>query len=165
MNRAGDHHRMEYVERQRLTHRYRDGYRAVAAAFADVSEAELDTRPSDSAWTAREGVHHLADSETTSYIRLRTLVAEDEPVIQAYDEELFARRLHYNRPIEASLQVLGAVRQSTAELLDALDPHEWNRSGVHTASGPYSVDSWLEIYASHAHDHADQIRRAREGNV
>jgi hypothetical protein len=23
------------------------------------------------------------------------------------------------------------------------------------------VETWLEIYADHAHDHADQIRRAR----
>jgi hypothetical protein len=24
------------------------------------------------------------------------------------------------------------------------------------------VEAWVEIYAAHAHDHADQIRRARE---
>ena len=46
--------------------------------------------------------------------------------------------------------------------LDALEPDEWRRSGVHTESGPYSVEDWLRIYADHAHDHADQIRRARE---
>jgi hypothetical protein len=33
----------------------------------------------------------------------------------------------------------------------------------HTETGGYSVDDWLEIYAAHAHIHADQIRRAREG--
>jgi len=34
-------------------------------------------------------------------------------------------------------------------------------SGVHSESGSYSVDRWLEIYAGHCHDHADQIRTAR----
>jgi hypothetical protein len=28
--------------------------------------------------------------------------------------------------------------------------------------GPYSVENWLEIYAAHCHDHADQISRAVE---
>ena len=118
-------------------------------------------RPAPGAWTAREVVHHLADSEATSYLRLRRVLAEENPLIPAYDEECFARRLHYERPVEASLAVLKAVRTASAELLDTLEPHEWDRSGVHSDSGPYSVETWLGIYADHAHDHADQIRRAR----
>jgi hypothetical protein len=156
---------MEDVERQRLVRRYQDGYRAVTTALADITATELDKRPPGDAWTAREIVHHLADSEATSYIRLRKLVAEEAPIIYAYDEVLFARRLHYGRPIESSLDVLRAVRQSTSELLEVLSPHEWNYQGVHSDSGPYSVGTWLEIYADHAHDHADQIRRAREGKA
>ena len=42
-------------------------------------------------------------------------------------------------------------------------PEEWDRVGTHSESGPYSVDRWLEIYADHCHEHADQIRRARRG--
>jgi len=156
---------MDVVERQHLIGQYRDGYRAVTAALTDITDAELDKRPGADAWTAREVVHHLADSETTSYLRLRKLLAEDTPVIDAYDESHYARVLHYDRPIEPSLEVLRAVRRSTADLLDALEPHEWERAGVHSDSGPYDVETWLRIYAAHAHDHADQIRRAREGSV
>ena len=156
---------MDFVERQHLIHQYRDGYRAVSAALTNLTEAELDKRPADGAWTAREVIHHLADSETMSSIRLRKVLAEDAPVIEAYDEAHFAKVLHYDRPIEASLQVLRAVRQANAELLDVLEPHEWERAGVHSDSGRYSVETWLEIYATHAHDHADQIRRAREGRI
>jgi DinB superfamily len=156
---------MDFVERQHLIHQYRDGYRAVTAALINLTEAELDKRPADGAWTAREVVHHLADSETTSAIRLRKLLAEDQPVIASYDEARFATMLHYDRPIEASLQVLRAIRHSTAELLDVLEPHEWERFGVHSDSGRYAVETWLEIYANHAHDHAEQIRRAREGRI
>ena len=32
---------------------------------------------------------------------------------------------------------------------------------VDAGSGPYAVVDWLGIYGVHAHDHADQIRRAR----
>ena len=106
-------------------------------------------------------IHHLADSETNSYVRVRTLLAEDKPLIQGYDQERFALRLHDDRPAEASLAVFRDVRASTAELLDRLRDEDWNRAATHSESGAYSMQDWLEIYAAHAFDHADQIRRAR----
>jgi hypothetical protein len=106
-------------------------------------------------------VHHLADSEMTSAIRLRLLLATERPTISGYDENEFARRLHYERPIKASLAALEAARRSTAEILDRMGESDWMRGGTHTDSGRYTTDTWLEIYAVHAHNHADQIRRAR----
>ena len=82
-------------------------------------------------------------------------------MIQAYDQEEYARRLHYNRPIQASLDAFRAARQTTAEILDHLTETDWTREGTHSDSGRYTVERWLEIYAEHAHNHADQIRRAR----
>jgi hypothetical protein len=151
---------MDDVQRQALIERYKDGPRVVREALANINEAELDARPSDG-WSAREVVHHLADSETTSGIRLRRLLAENAPTIEGYDEAEFARWLYYDRPIQTSLEVLDVVRRASAEILERLAEAEWVRAGRHTESGPYSVEDWLEIYAAHAHDHADQIRRAR----
>jgi hypothetical protein len=107
-------------------------------------------------------VHHLADSEMTSAIRLRRLLAEDRPVIVGYDQEEFARKLHYDRPIAASLAAFKASRDTSGEILDRMSEAEWAREGTHSESGHYSVLRWLEIYAAHAHGHADQIRRARQ---
>jgi hypothetical protein len=154
---------MDAAERQALIDRYRDGITAVDNALAGATDAELDRRPSPDEWTAREVAHHLADSETMSTIRLRRLLAEDRPLIPAYDEAEFARRLHYERPIEQSLAVFAAVRAANIELLGALTDDEWARAGTHSDDGPYSVERWLEIYSAHGHDHADQIGRAREG--
>ena len=131
-------------------------------ALAGATEAELDAHPAPGKWSAREIVHHLADSEMTSAIRLRLLLASDRPVIAGYDENEFARRLHYDRPIGASLQAFAAARLTTAELLDRLGDTDWAREGTHSESGRYTMDTWLEIYAAHAHNHAGQIRRARE---
>jgi hypothetical protein len=147
--------------RQSLIERYRDGYRVVSEALDGITDAELDARPGPGKWTAREIVHHLADSEMTSAIRLRRLIAEDQPVITGYDQEEFARKLYYDRPIGASLEAFKAARLTSAEILQRLTDAEWARAGTHSESGPYSVEKWLEIYAQHAHGHADQIRRAR----
>jgi hypothetical protein len=151
---------MDQDQRQALIQQYRDGHRVLAAALAGTTDAELDAPPPDGGWTARQVVHHVPDSEMTSAIRLRRLVAEDRPELNGYDEEQFARRLYYDRPIAASLEAVRAVRAVTAELLDRLSPEEWAREGSHDQHDAYSVEVWLEIYAAHCHDHAEQIKRA-----
>ena len=152
---------MDPRRRRELIDRYREGTAVVEEALRELDEADLDRRPSDGGWTARQVVHHLGDSEMMSAMRLRRLLAEDDATIHAYDESEFARNLHYDtRPIEPSLDAMRAARESTATLLEDLSEEDWSRSGTHTESGAYSVETWLEIYAAHGHDHADQVRRA-----
>ena len=152
---------MDQQTRDALIARYTDGYRVVRAALDGATPAELDARPAPGKWSAREIVHHLGDSEMTSAIRLRLLLAHDRPVIQAYDQDTFARRLHYDRPYETSLEAFRLARLSTAELLERMSADDWLREGTHTESGRYTVETWLRLYAEHAHKHAEQIRRAR----
>jgi hypothetical protein len=152
---------MDRGTRQQLVQKYKEGYRTVAEALEGATDAELDARPAPEKWSAREIVHHLADSEMTSAIRLRRLIAEDRPAINGYDEAEFARKLYYDRPIAASLDAFRTARLTTAELLDRMTDAEWEREGTHTQHGRYAVQDWLKIYADHAHNHADQIRRAR----
>ncbi|MCI0584072.1 MAG: DinB family protein [Chloroflexi bacterium] len=146
-----------------LLDQYRAGVADLDDALAGATDADLDRPQPAGEWTARKVVHHLADSESMAYIRLRRLIAEDGPIIHGYDEPEWARRLRYDRPVEASIAVVRAVRAASLQLLESLTPSEWARTGTHSESGPYSVERWLEIYASHTHDHADQIRRARRG--
>jgi DinB family protein len=154
---------MERGVRAELVERYKEGTRVFAEALEGITDVELDARSEPGEWTAREVVHHMADSEMTSAIRLRRLIAEDAPTIQGYDQEEYAQRLFYGeRPIEGSSEAVAAARRTTGDILDRLTDEQWARSGTHTESGPYGVEAWLEIYAAHAHDHADQIRRARE---
>jgi hypothetical protein len=150
-------------DRATLLERFASGADDVADAVAGATDDDLDRRPPSGEWTARQIVHHVADSESMAYIRLRRLIAEDEPVIHGYDEPEWARRLHYDRPIESSLAVAQAVRAASLDLLQSLTDEEWERTGTHSESGAYSVDRWLSIYAEHSHEHADQIRRARRG--
>jgi hypothetical protein len=154
--------RLTPAERAALVDLYRDGHRVVVEALAGTTAAELDAQPPDpDEWTARMVVHHLADSEMMSATRLRRLIAEDDPVIQGYDEPTFARRLFYDdRPIEPALAALGAARATTFQILERLTDDQWARTGTHTESGRYGVEDWLRIYGAHAHEHAAQIGRA-----
>jgi hypothetical protein len=153
---------MDANVRAELVARYKAGHATLLASLAGIDEAGLDTRPADGGWTPREVVHHTADSEMTAAIRLRRLVAEENPVIVGYDGDTFAERLHYaDRPIEPALEAIAGARSTTAQILDRLTEPEWARTGTHTESGAYGVERWLEVYAVHCDEHADQIRRAR----
>jgi hypothetical protein len=150
-------------ERQSLIAKYKAGYAEVVAALRGIQPEERDWRPAPGEWSAREVVHHLADSETISGIRFRRLLVEDKPAIQGYDQAEYARALRYQeRPVEPALQAFEAARSTTAQLMDAMTDADWRRAGVHSEMGSYSVERWLEVYGEHAHVHADQIRKNRE---
>ena len=152
---------MDVTTRNGLIARYRAGYDEVVAALAGITPVELDRADADG-WTARQVVHHLADSEWTSALRLRKLLAEPAPVLWAYPEEVWAKALFYDRrPIEPSLAALKAARETTLSILEQMSEADWGREGWHTESGRYTVERWLEIYAAHAYEHAAQIRGAR----
>ena len=82
---------MDHQRRSTLIARYKDGYREVAAALEGATDKELDARPAPGKWSAREIVHHLADSEMTSAVRLRLLVAEEHAAIRAVRRERVCR--------------------------------------------------------------------------
>ncbi len=154
---------MDGKKRRELIDRYKEGYAVVAEVVSGATDEELDRRPAPGKWSSREIAHHLADSEMTAAIRLRRLLAEDRPTIHGYDQDEFARRLHYDRPIAASLEAFKAARDTTAEILERMSPEDWQREGVHTEMGRYTAETWLEIYADHAHKHAGQMLVAMEG--
>lgn len=152
---------MDDNRRGELIKKYRDGYRVIAESLEGITNAGMDAREGPDEWSPREVVHHLADSEMASALRLRRLLAEENPEIVGYDQEAYARILYYDRPIEPSLQAFRYARESTAQLLERMTDVEWSRAGTHSESGRYSIEGWLEIYAVHAHEHAEQILRAR----
>jgi hypothetical protein len=150
-------------ERNDLIARYAAGYEEVAQALDGFPAESLGARPIAGKWSVREIVHHLGDSESTSAFRLRKLLVEDNAIIEGYDQDRFATRLRYNeRDMAPALEAFRSARETTLQLLNTMSEEDWQRTGTHTESGQYSTEKWLTIYANHAHDHADQIRRLRE---
>ena len=152
---------MNAKERAELISQYREGYRVVREALEGLTEAELDQAEPENEWTPRQVVLHLGDAELIGAERLRRLLAEREPVIQGYDEGLYMERLPDDRPIEPSLEAMRWARESTVQLLERMTEADWRIVGRHSQRGPYGTEDWLRMYAAHALDHADQIRRAR----
>jgi hypothetical protein len=154
---------MTKEERQKLIKQYADGYAQVAAALESFPADKLSAHLIPNKWSAREIVQHLADSEMRAAMRLRQLLAEDAPIIAAYDQEQYAARLRYNeRDMSPALEAFRGARETTAQLLDMMSDADWQRAGWHTESGLYTPETWLAIYAAHAHNHAAQIQKLKE---
>ena len=150
-------------ERQKLIVQYKGGYDEVLRNLADFPPESLRAHPISGKWSAAEIIHHLADSETTSALRLRRLLVEDHPLIQGYDQDQYAAKLHYNeRNIAPALEAFRFARETTAQLIHLMAEEDWRREGTHSESGSYTTEDWLRIYALHAHNHAEQIGRLRE---
>jgi len=154
---------MTKEERNALIEQYAAGYTEVVGSLDGFPADGLTKHPVAGKWSAAEIVHHLADSESISAIRLRRLLAEERPVIHGYDQDAYAARLNYNsRGLGPALEAFRAARATTLQLLRAMGDDDWARTGWHTEIGVYGAERWLEIYAVHAHNHASQIRRLRQ---
>jgi hypothetical protein len=150
-------------ERKDLVAKYAAGYEEVIDALKGFPAESLGAHPLPGKWSAREIVHHLGDSESFSAARLRKLLVEDNAVIQGYDQDQYAAKLHYNeRDMAPALEAFRLARETTMQLVDMMTEDDWRREGTHTESGRYTTEDWLKIYAAHAHNHAAQIRRLRE---
>src|SRR5262245_12765311 len=112
---------MDRQERDRLVSQYGAGFDEVAEALKGFPAGGLTQHPLPGKWSAAEIVHHLADSETTSAIRIRKLLSEAHPVIHGYDQELWARTLRYNeRDIAPSLEAFRMARKKPMQRLPSL---------------------------------------------
>jgi hypothetical protein len=153
---------MTKAQRDKLIERYASGPDVVAGSLEGLSTEGLTAHPFPGKWSAAEIVHHLADSETIAGIRLRKLLVEEHPIIPGYDQNAYAVRLGYNkRDLRPAWEAFRSTRGTTLQLLRGMSEEDWRSTGWHTDDGLYTAERWLEIYAEHAHTHAEQIRRLR----
>jgi uncharacterized damage-inducible protein DinB len=148
---------MELIE---SIEKYRQATEEFIVTVSKLSEAELDVAKNQG-WTARQVIHHVADSEAQSYARLRRLIVEPGTQIQGYDEAAWGenKTLGYEElPIQISLDVFKAVRASSLEILKRLSANQLENAGTHSESGEYSIRTWLNNYINHPKEHSAQIR-------
>lgn len=141
--------------------RLRTTGRDLMSLVSSAEPANLRREPAPDEWSAATVVGHLADAELVYSVRLRLVVAEDRPVLTAFDEEAWADRFgEIDDDAKDTLGRFRALRESNLRLLDALVDGEWERTGVHQQKGVLSVAALVKSLAEHDRTHLDQIRRA-----
>ncbi len=127
---------------------------ALAAWSQGLSRDQLLAVPVAGTWTMQTLLVHMLDSDLVATHRMRRIVAEDLPLLIAYDETAFAARCHYNQADIAQVSSLFAANRAfTAAWLRTLDPADFARQGVHNQRGKISLDDMLNIYIEHVTHH------------
>ena len=145
---------------------YRQSTEAFEKLVASIPSDQLDSKHPDG-WSARQVIHHMADSEAQSYARIRRLIAEPEgTIIQGYDENAWGDSAvlgYATLPIDFSVKVFSAVRASSLIMIERLTEADLSKSGVHSESGLYTIEKWARTYTAHPLDHIGQIEKALRG--
>ena len=135
--------------------------RDLVSLISGADAARLRRAPARGEWSPATVVAHLADAELVYAFRLRAIVAEDKPLLAAFDENAWAERF---APLEPdprlSLARWRAVREATIRLLESLVPAEWDRTGMHQERGIMSAAHVARLLVDHDANHLDQIRAA-----
>jgi uncharacterized damage-inducible protein DinB len=139
-----------------LIDQYEAGAEKVAQAIRNLTPEDLLAVPDPAAnvgrWSIQEVVIHLSDAEAAFADRFRRMMAEDDPILYAWDENLFAQRLHYDKQSAAdAAELVRLTRVQAARILRAAGPAALSRTGNHSERGPIRLDHAI----AHANAHLD----------
>lgn len=146
-----------------LLERFRRGPELLASALTGVAGSEQDFKPGPDKWSIRQIAAHLSDGEIVAAERLRRTLAEDNPTILAYDQNLWAEKLDYSRRKPSqSLETFRRIRIENYELLKDMPEEVFQRVATHSERGRITLLEFVKLFANHAEKHTQQIRAVRE---
>jgi hypothetical protein len=135
---------------------------SVRELTSGLSKDELSRPEATGKWSILQVVEHLVDQELVNAFRLRSIVAEAEPLLRGYDQDLWAARLRYGAAgLEPVLDELRALRNRNLRLYRSLSESELDRVGLHEERGPESARRLRALTAAHDLLHRRQIARIR----
>jgi hypothetical protein len=155
-------------DRSTLIDSYERGADQTADAIHGLARDVLLRKPPAGAgpelgkWSIQEVVIHLADAEAALADRIKRIVAEDDAVLQAWDETRFAERLAYQEQSAPDAAVLIALtRRQVARILRAIPDAAFDRTGRHTERGPQTATQVIGMAVDHLENHLKFIRAKR----
>jgi DinB superfamily len=135
---------------------------AIAALPAELkaalAAAQIDKPYREGGWTARQVVHHLADSHMNAFVRFRLALTEDRPTVKPYNEAAWARLADAKLDPQISFQILDGLHQRWHAMLLAMPDSDFTREAIHPEHGPRTIDWFLQLYAWHGRHHVGHIK-------
>ncbi len=119
-----------------LIEKYGEGGEELTRAIQGLTASDLQQAPPPDAgpevgrWTIQQVAIHLADAEAALADRMRRVIAEDDPVLQAWDENRFAERLMYSeQSVQDAAALVVLTRRQLGRVLRELPDDVFERSG------------------------------------
>lgn len=132
--------------------------RAIRSLLDTMGSAKAYEAPAPGKWSPGEIVAHLADTELVFGFRLRQTLAEDNPTLQPFDQEKWAKTYSGVEPSEA-FDAFSAFRKWNMILLEATLPSAADRTLTHPERGTITFQTIVETMAGHDINHLGQLQR------
>lgn len=130
----------------------------IRESFKKLSPKQLDISYREGGWTARQVLHHLADSHMHAYIRFKWTLTESSPTIKAYNEKLWAETYEIAQDPVLSITLLKALHEKWVTLLRSLKPTDLEKYFVHPETGKQiRLDRLMATYAWHGAHHTGHL--------
>jgi len=138
----------------------------LTAVISELGTAGMEHSLAPGKWTVRQILCHLADCEIAFAFRWRQALAEENHVVQPFDQDQWANR-YAALSADDALRTFVALRRWNALLLDELSPSDWERELTHPERGRQTFGTLVETMAGHDLNHLEQLEKiaARAGNV
>ena len=125
-----------------------------------VSEEDLNKTYREGAWTVRQLVHHIADSQLNMYQRLKLALTDYNPTVPAFDEEKWAIQPDTMLPVESSIKMLEGINARIVALGQSLTEEQLSRTFTHEVNGEITVAAKMAKLAWHEEHHLAHIKIA-----
>ncbi len=148
---------------RKLIDRFVNEAEELGKSIAGLSKADLTAFPVPGTWSIQQIVIHMLDSDLVGTDRMKRVIAEDNPLLLAYDESKFAARLHYHEiDPQLACDVFCKNRQLTADILRRLPDETFQRTGIHTERGKETLAELVADYVGHLQHHLKFIHEKRK---
>lgn len=129
--------------------------------YFSLAEPDLERSYGPGKWSVRYILHHLSDSETVLFDRIRRVLSEPRQVLWVYDQDAWATGLDYARvPLDVSRRVYQSVRDAIIYYAGRYYDEKGHLEFVHSVTGVRTLKDEFDKVASHNEHHLSQIRLA-----
>ena len=125
-----------------------------------LSDEELNKTYREGAWTVRQLVHHIADSQLNMYQRLKLALTDENPVVPVFNEEKWAIQPDTMLPVESSIKMLEGLNARIVSLGQDLSEEQLKRVFTHQTNGEITVAKKVAKLAWHEEHHLGHIKIA-----
>jgi|SRR5690348_7111 len=128
----------------------------IETLLAALGPERANQSPAPGKWSAREIVCHLADCETVFAFRIRQALAEENHVVQPFDQDKWAKNYAAYDTDEA-LALFSGTRAWNLRLIDSLPAEAFEKRLTHPERGEMALRVVIETMGGHDVNHIRQI--------
>jgi FMN phosphatase YigB (HAD superfamily) len=127
-----------------------------------ITEQTWNVHVRSDEWGPTEILCHLRDVDQEIYLpRIKSLLSEDNPFIEAIDADQWAVERNYKEQDgQKAFHEFMDHRKKILDIILSFEQKDWEKEARHTIFGPTTMLELLRIYARHDRLHIQQIHQA-----